>query len=41
MQNSLTDKIGREVDLRTPAELGKRFRQRVIEEAQVLYIHRR
>ena len=40
MEGELTDKIGREVDLRTPSELGKRFRQRVMDEAQVLYVRR-
>jgi uncharacterized protein len=40
MQIALTDKIGRQVDLRTPAELSKYFRQRVLDEAEILYVHR-
>lgn len=40
MQIDLTDKIGRQVDLRTPEELSKYFRQRVIEEAELLYVNR-
>ena len=37
MQYELCAIIGRTVDLRTPAELSRYFRQRVIDTAQVLY----
>lgn len=38
MQDELEDMIGRKVDLRTPEDLHPRFRQRVVEEAQLLYV---
>ena len=37
MQFELTDMIGREVDLRTPNELSRYFRDDVIAKAQVIY----
>lgn len=37
MQRELSEMIGREVDLRTPEELSRLFRQEVIEEAEVQY----
>ena len=40
MQQELSDKLGKRVDLRTPAELSKHFRQRVQNEALVQYVHR-
>ena len=40
IQQELSDKLGTPVDLRTPAELSKYFRLRVMEEAEVRYVHR-
>ncbi len=40
MQQELSDKLCMRVDLRTPAELSRYFRDRVMEEAQVQYVHR-
>lgn len=37
IQNEISDLIGREVDLRTPQELSKYFREEVIKTAQVQY----
>lgn len=37
MEAELTALIGRKVDLRTPAELSRYFRDRVLSEAQVQY----
>jgi uncharacterized protein len=37
MQNELSDAIGREVDLRTPDELSKYFRDDVVREAETQY----
>jgi len=37
MEAELTALIGRKVDLRTPAELSRYFRDRVLREAQVQY----
>jgi hypothetical protein len=37
MQNELTDLIGRQVDLRTPDELSRHFRDEVVTEAEVQY----
>jgi hypothetical protein len=37
MEMELSDLIGRKVDLRTPAELSRYFRERVLQEAQVQY----
>ena len=37
MQHELSDMIGREVDLRTPEELSRHFRDEVIAEAEVQY----
>lgn len=34
---ALTDLIGRRVELRTPAELSRYFRQKVVETAQIIY----
>jgi len=40
MQAELTEKLGVRVDLRTPAGLSRYIRQRVLDEAQVKYVHR-
>ena len=40
MQQELSDKLDVRVDLRTPAELSKYFRGRVMQEAEVQYVHR-
>ena len=40
MQIELTEMIGRQVDLRTPAEPSRYFRQRVQDAAEVRYVHR-
>jgi uncharacterized protein len=37
MENELTDIIGRQVDLRTPEELSKYFRNDVVKSAKVQY----
>ncbi|MHB0936024.1 MAG: nucleotidyltransferase family protein [Armatimonadota bacterium] len=37
MQHELTDLIGRQVDLRTPDELSRHFRDEVVTEAEVQY----
>ena len=37
MEEELSDVIGRKVDLRTPAELSRYFRQTVVNSAEVLY----
>lgn len=37
LQRELSDLLGREVDLNTPAFLSRHFRDRVVEQAQVLY----
>ena len=37
IQLDLTDRLGVEVDLRTPAELSHRFRQHVVRGAKILY----
>lgn len=37
MEMELTDMAGRQVDLRTPQELSRYFRQKVLDTAQVLY----
>jgi len=37
MERELTDVLGRKVDLRTPAELSRYFRERVVSEALVQY----
>jgi uncharacterized protein len=36
----LTEMIGRKVDLRFPEELSRYFRQKVLDSAQVIYVHR-
>ena len=38
LQDELSQMFGREVDLRTPAELSRFFKQRVLEEAVVIYV---
>jgi predicted nucleotidyltransferase len=38
MENELTDLVGRKVDLRTPKELSRYFRQDVLNEAVVQYV---
>ena len=40
MELELTRLIGRKVDLRTPKELSRHFRERVVGEAEVQYVHR-
>lgn len=40
MELELTELVGRKVDLRTPEELSRYFRQRVIDSAQTIYVHR-
>lgn len=40
LEDDLTEIIGRKVDLRTQAELSRYFRQRVVESAEVQYVHR-
>lgn len=40
MEIELTEMLGRQVDLRTPQELSQYFRQKVLDSAQVLYVHR-
>jgi len=37
MEMELTDMMGRQVDLRTPQELSRYFRQKVLDTAQVVY----
>ena len=37
MQHELSEIIGREVDLRTPAELSRHFRDAVVNESEVQY----
>ena len=37
MERELSDIVGRKVDLRTPADLSKYFRQEVVESAEVQY----
>jgi len=37
MEMELTDMMGRQVDLRTPQELSRYFRQKVLDMAQVVY----
>ena len=38
METKLTDMVGRKVDLRTPNELSKYFRQKVLDSALVIYV---
>lgn len=38
MEHELTDLVGRKVDLRTPKELSRYFRQDVLDEAVVQYV---
>ena len=40
MQIELQDKLGRRMDLRTPAELSKYFRDTVVDEAKTQYVYR-
>ena len=40
MEIELSEMLGRRVDLRTPGELSRYFRQKVLDSAQVLYVHR-
>ena len=40
IQNELGALLGRQVDLRTPAELSPYIRERVAEAAEVRYVHR-
>ncbi|NJP11248.1 MAG: nucleotidyltransferase family protein [Leptolyngbyaceae cyanobacterium RU_5_1] len=39
MEIELTEMVGRKVDLRTPNELSKYFRQKVLDSAEVIYVH--
>jgi hypothetical protein len=39
MELELTEMLKRKVDLRTPAELSRYFRQQVLDAAQVIYVH--
>ena len=41
MEEELSELVGRKVDLRTPNELSRYFRQRVLDEAEELYVRRR
>ena len=41
MEIELTELVGRKVDLRTPQELSRHFRQQVIDEAELIYELRR
>ena len=38
MERGLSDALGRKVDLRTPEELSKYFRQKVLDAAEPLYV---
>jgi hypothetical protein len=38
MEIELSEMVGRKVDLRTPAELSRYFRQKVLELAEVQYV---
>src|SRR5438067_5241015 len=38
MEEELSQKIGRDVDLRTPPELSRHFRQKILDGAEVLYV---
>jgi uncharacterized protein len=40
MEIELTEIVGQKVDLRTPGELSRYFRQNVIESAQTIYVYR-
>lgn len=40
MEIELTEIVGQKVDLRTPGELSRYFRQNVIDSAQTIYVHR-
>lgn len=40
MELELSGLLGHKVDLRTPAELSRYFRQRVMDSAETLYAHR-
>jgi predicted nucleotidyltransferase len=40
LEVELTEIIGRKVDLRTPGDLSRYFRQQVVDSAEVLYVHR-
>lgn len=37
MENELSDVLGRKADMRTPADLGRRFRDEVLRHAEVQY----
>ncbi|NLF30477.1 MAG: nucleotidyltransferase family protein [Planctomycetes bacterium] len=39
LEQALAEMWGRPVDLRTPAELSPYFRQRVLDEAEAVYVH--
>jgi uncharacterized protein len=39
MELELTEMVGRKVDLRTPKELSRYFRQKVLDSAQTIYVH--
>lgn len=40
VEMEFSEMVGRKVDLRTPEELSKYFRQRVLDEAEVQYVRR-
>jgi predicted nucleotidyltransferase len=40
MEEELTEIVGRKVDLRTPGDLSRYFRQQVLDSAEVLYVRR-
>ena len=40
MEIELTEIVGQKVDLRTPGELGRYFRQNVVDSAQTIYVYR-
>lgn len=40
LEIELTEMIGRKVDLRTPGELSRYFRQQVLDSAKELYVYR-
>lgn len=40
LEMDLTEMLGRKVDLRTPEELSRYFRQKVLDSAEVIYVYR-
>lgn len=39
LEIELTEMVGRKVDLRFPEDLSRYFRQKVVDSAQVIYVH--